>query len=149
MSLSVINYAIEQSIVSYLSGSLSNPSSSLYNNTASFYTGINNDDLNAPAVIVNAGESREVVLNSQVYEVMVDVEVKEMAWDTNVLGSLALNVFNEFYTLPDGTNSASKWNNSTYNFNAIQVQTIGSRHTVHGDALINTGTFRFVCGLNF
>ena len=142
----VVNYAIENSIRDYLTGSMSNSSSSMYKTTASIFTGIGNTDKVAPYVCVNADNSHEFIPYTQLYETMVDVEVREMAYDTTTIGTLAEKVFNEFYNLC-GSNPSNKFVNIGYNYACLNVQTLDSQHTVEGDTLVHKGTFKFIGGL--
>lgn len=143
-----ITTALEQSFVAYLSSSVTNITSSMYQASASFYTGYNNQDRQAPAITVTCTDCREVYHQTQIYECMVDVTIKEMAADTSGsnLSVLAANVYNEIYT-QCGYNNPSKWNNTAVNFSAIQIQTLDVMHSFNEDALISTGRFRVIGGL--
>lgn len=142
--------ALEQSFVNYLSSSVSNPSSSLYQQTGYFYTGMGNSDkVQVPAITVMATDCREVYYGSQIYEATVEIFVTEMAADVSAqqMSQYAANVFNEIFT-QCGYNNPSKWNNTALNFYAFQVQTIDLMHSVSEDALISTGRFRIIGGLS-
>ena len=134
-----INKACEETIVDYLMAAI-DP----LQLTASYYTGIGNvDDLQAPAVIVSANDSTEIYLNSNVWELFVNISVKEMAYDTDSgsLGKLAWNVQNCFWN-PDRAMHLNK--TGSWGFNTFQCQNLNTKHSVNEDILINELSLRIV-----
>jgi len=136
MSIATPNYSVEQSICAYLASQNTVSGSLLSGSNITYYTGIGNVDvIDAPAVIVDASDSREVVTFSRCYEFNTKITVKEMAADVSSLGVTAESVFNEFVN----TNSASvNFTNPAYNISVWQVQTMGMTPSFNGDALMNT-----------
>lgn len=139
MSVSSLNRSCEETIVDYLIGTI-DP----LQITASYYTGIGNvDNLQTPAVVVSALDANETYLNSNVWEMIVTVAVKEMAADTasGSLGVLAHEVQNCFWDPDrvDKLNATGSWNFWTY-----QIQNLNTRHSVSEDALINELQIRVV-----
>ena len=62
------------------------------------YTGIGNQDKDAPACICIAESGREEFPNSGIYHVVTRIQVKEMAKDTDVNSSLATTIFSGILT---------------------------------------------------
>jgi phage-related tail fiber protein len=145
-----LNYALEKSVTNFLSASVSDASSSLYQVTSSFMTGIGNvdiDETKIPGVKVACSSMNETYMNTGVYEASVDITVIEMAADTANLGELAYNVFNVFNNPNQITKAINFSNTGSYQFATWQIRTPQFRTEVSGDALINTGTYIFICAL--
>ena len=135
MSITAPNYALEQSIVSYLNSQTTNTGSLLSGSNATFYTGIGNFDLaSVPAVIVDASNFTEYAPNTRNYTFTVNIYVKEMAADTTNLGVLSFGVFNEFVN-----NNTAKVNftDPSYNISVFNVRETSMHPTFTGDALVN------------
>lgn len=147
-----LNYALEKSVTNFLSASAtsSDISSSLYQVTSSFMTGIGNidiDETKIPGVKVKCSSMNETYMNTGVYEAQVDIEVIEMASDTTNLGELAYAVFNIFNNPSQIQKAINFSNTGSYQFATWQIRTPQFRTDVSGDALINTGTYTFICAL--
>ena len=143
-----LNYACEESIVDYLI-SVCDP----LETTASYYTGIGNvEDLQAPAVVVSCDSGYETVYLSNVYDLNVNISIKEMAADsvtgslgTGSLGRLTANIYNAV------CNSSLKYmlnNNNQRNFSTYFVQKTNSNHSIREDALISEIGLRLVGSLS-
>ncbi len=139
------NYALESSICNYLTSQSFVSGSLLSGSIYECYTGIGNVDVDtAPAIIVDASEYREVIPFSRCYEFYTKIRVKEMASDTNQVGVLPQNIFNEFID----TNSASRnFTNGNYNISTWQVQIMGISPSMTGDALDNILEVRIIGAL--
>jgi hypothetical protein len=114
-------------------------------------TGIGNVDIDAtkiPGVKVSCGSMTETYMNTGVYDASVDIEVIEMASDTANLGELAFNVFNVFNNNNQIQKAINFSNTGSFNFATWQIRTPTFRTDVNGDALINTGTYSFICALS-
>lgn len=131
-----LSSAAERTIADYIR---TNVTSSV---SASYYTGINNEDKNAPAVVVSARVGHEVYWNTNIYNLSVTVLVKEMAFDTSkeALGHLAGWVFNEFYD----PNRNANFTNPSYGFVTFQVQPQDIETEVQEDTLVNKLTLDFI-----
>jgi len=135
MSILSPNYALESSIASYLTGSITTSGSLLSGSIFTTYTGIDNLDLaTAPAVVIDASDSREIVPFTRNYEFNVKVYVKEIAADVPQLGVLAQLIFNEFVNTDI---SKVNFSNLNYNINIWSVITDGMRSSSNGDTLVN------------
>lgn len=139
-----INLALEEQIIDYLIATL-DP----LNLTASYYAGLGNvQDLQAPAVVVSAPDGTEVYYQSNVYEMFVNIDIKEMAADTNSgsLGVLAHNIENCFWNqVPQQAIIETALNQTgSHNFVTYQCQSQGVRHSKNEDALISEMTLRVV-----
>lgn len=144
MSVYSLSVACERSIVAYLQTAVS------ASVTASYYTGANNEDKEAPAVIVSARVGQETYWNTNVYAISVTVTCKEMAYDTDkeTIGVLAANVFNCFYDPQRNVN----FSNTGSGFATFQVQPQDIETATEGGALINRLTCDFIgclSGTNF
>lgn len=141
------NYQLEQSICAYLLSQQTVVGSLLSGSEYVCYTGIGNGDLaSAPAVIVDASDSREVIPFSRCFEFNVKISVKELAEDTTQVGQLAESIFNEF--VDSSTASRNFTNTGSYNISIWQCQTLGIIPNVTGDALNNTLECRMVGALS-
>ena len=139
MPVSSINRSVEETVIDYLIAAI-DP----LELTASYYSGAGNiQDLQAPAVIVSANDGNEVYYSSNVWEMMVNISIKEMAADTNLssvgvlaqeIGAAFVNPNREYYL-----NTTGSWNFVTY-----QCQNLSNRHSVEGDALISELSLRIV-----
>ena len=146
-----LNYALEKSVTGFLSASVMNVSSSLYQVTASFMTGIGNTDIDEtkiPGVKVACPSMVETYISTGVYDAQVDITVIEMAADTADLGELAFNVFNVFNDKNQMNNAVNFSNTGSYHFATWQVRTPQFRTEVSGDCLMNVGTYTFICALS-
>jgi hypothetical protein len=142
MAIYSLNSALERSITDYISSNITGSIAT----TPHFYTGINNEDKDSPAVIVSAHMGHEVYWNTNVYMVSVNIICKEIAYDTlkSDMGILAANVFNFFYDPNRNINFTS----NTYGVSVFQVQPLDITTEVSGDTSINTLTCDFVACLN-
>ena len=139
------NYCLEQSICSYLSSASVASGSVLSGSLFNCYTGIGDvDKAEAPAVIIDCSDMREVVPFSRCYEFNGKAIVKEMAADTATLGILANSIFNEFVS---SSVACGNFSNPAYNINIWQLQALGMSPSVSGDALVNTLEFRAIGAL--
>jgi hypothetical protein len=138
-----LNYACEESLVDYLI-STCDP----LQTTANYYTGIGNvTDLEAPAVIVSADNSVETYHLSNVYDLTVQIGVKEMAADvvSGSLGRLTANIYNAVCD----PNIKAKINlNNQRNFVTSFVQKLDTKHSVNEDTLISDITLRVIGSLS-
>jgi hypothetical protein len=146
-----LNYAAEQSITDYLIGSC-DP----LETTASYYTGIGNiEELQAPAVFISSDTATETHPFSNVFDLTVQISVKEMAADVSgsisgqsnpSLGSLSANIFNALCNpnLKSCLNSAS----ISHSFVSQFVQKLDTKHSVNQDALISDYTLRVIGSLS-
>ena len=137
--ITAVNKECEEAIVDWLIATL-DP----LQVTASYYTGIGNvEELEPPAVFVSADTGNEVYWNSNVWELIVNVSVKEMAADTTSgsLGVLAQSVQNCFWN----PNRLVALNTTqSHNFVAYQMQNLDIKHSTVKDALINELSVRVV-----
>jgi hypothetical protein len=132
-------YACEESIVDYFIATL-DP----LQLTASYYTGIGNvEDLQAPAVFVQCDNGTETFHKSNVYDMTVNINVKEMAADTtgSNLGVLTATIYN---LVCDPSMSLKLNTNNQRNFSSLFVQKLENRHTVNKDALISDTVIRVI-----
>lgn len=133
----------EQAVAGYLYSELAN--------SASIYTGLDNDDkLNPPCIIVQCKDATEVVFNTRNYKFTVDILVKEMAYDNTVdeQSTVAGNVAAYF---GDSISSSAALNNyfssSQAGINIYQVQITGYNQGIVGDAWVNNFTYNMVGAL--
>lgn len=143
-----LNYALEESIVDYLTATV-DP----LQTTASYYTGVGDvATLQAPAVIVSSETGTETYPFSNVYDLTTNISVKEMAADvtgstlnpsaTNPpLGSLTANIFN---AISNPNLKASINLNNQRNFSSLFIQKLDTRHSINGDALISDLVLRVI-----
>ena len=130
MPVYALNVAAEKSILSYISSSMTGSIADV-----NYYTGVNNEDKLAPAVIVEAQVGDEVHYGTNIYNIHVTTEVKEIGYDTNSgsIGVLAANVFNCFYD----PNRKNNFTSSLYGFAVMQVSNPSISTETKDDALIN------------
>lgn len=132
------NYCLELSIVNYLEGQTVASGSLLSGSTATFLTGIGNVDilgeLSGSIVVVDASDMKEIAPYTRNYTFTVSVFVKEIMADTQILGSLAMAVFNEF-----ANNDVARvsFTNTAFNMSVINVREAMMRPSVSNDALVN------------
>jgi hypothetical protein len=153
-----LNYALELAIVNYLNGLTGVSGSLLSSSNATFFTGLNNVDMNmSPLVIVDCYDTREVIFDTNVYELSVKIGVFEMSADTlgssaggtgNPLGTLAGAVFNEFlnsYSASYNVSSASLASTASH-INVWQCNKVNGSFTreISDDAVTNIGDFKFI-----
>ena len=133
MAVYSISVACEQTVLNYITGSMTGSLGPI-----NYYTGVNNEDKDAPAVIVSARVGNEVVYGTNVYSMEVSLLVKEMAADTNKadIGVLAANVFNVFYDPARTTN----FTNTSIGFATFQVQPGAVDTEVDADTMVNKFT---------
>jgi hypothetical protein len=132
-----LNYAVEEAMVDYLIATV-DP----LQTTASYYTGIGNiEDLQAPAVFVQCDSGTETYPFSNVYDLMVNINVKEMAADTSQLGVLSANIYNAICN--PSLKTALNTNNQR-KFSAQFAQKLDMRHSVSGDALVSEMSLRII-----
>lgn len=144
MAVYSLSVAAERSITDYIQSAVTGSVS------ASYYTGQNNADKSAPAVIVEARVGHEVYWNTNIYGISVTVWCRELAADTakDSIGVLAANVFNCFYDPSRNSN----FTNPTYGFVTFQVQPQDIETETVEDTLVNKLTLDFVgclSGTNF
>ena len=137
-----LNYACEESLVDYLIAAVDPTEAS-----ASYYTGIGNvEDLQAPAVFVQVDSGVETYPWSNVYDLLVNINVKEMAADVNTnpaggLGLLSATIFN---AIANPNIKAAVNLNNQRNFSSLLIQKGDMRHLVNGDAMITDMTLRVI-----
>lgn len=149
MAYQSINFAIESSIVNYLSSSYWTDGTFLNQlqqsgSIVNFYQGINNTPMHESSsiVYVSCGNANEIVFNSRVCEMNVTVAVEEIAADTSILGQTPEYIFNEF------VNSVTASANFTNNVICVyQVQIQGFDQHIVEDTIQSIGNFRIVGGL--
>lgn len=146
MSVYSLSVAAERTIVDYIQSAVTSSLSP----TPLYYTGYNNEDKNAPAVIVSARVGHEVYWNTNIYGISVTILCKEMAYDTqkDSLGVLAANVFNCFYD----PNRNANFTNTGSGFVTFQVQPQDIETETVEDTLVNKLTCDFIgclSGTNF
>ena len=134
-----LNYACEESLTDYLI-SVCDP----LQTTASYYTGLGNvEELQAPAVFIECDNGTETYPFSNVYELTVQIGVKEMGYDTpsGSLGVLSANIFNAICD----PNLKNKINlNNSHSFSSLFIQKLDAKHSVNKDALISDFTLRVI-----
>lgn len=132
---------LEQSVVAYLSSSLSGSG-------LSFYTGIDNEDKIPPCVIVSCKSCNEVYPQTRNYQMDADIIVKEIAYDDTVsnYSNLAGNVFSYFGDTVTSSMQLSTYGNAK-GINIYQTQILGMDEQHLNDAWISGLTIRFVGGL--
>jgi hypothetical protein len=142
-----INYAAEESIVDYLIGSC-DP----LQTTASYYTGLGNiEELEAPAVVISADNGTETHPYSNVYDLTIQIAVKEMAADMSgsisgmnnpPLGKLSANIFNAICNpnMKGCLNSSS----ISHSFVSQFIQKLDAKHSVSKDVLLSDYTIRVI-----
>jgi hypothetical protein len=136
-------YALEQSITDYLI-SVCDPLEA----TASYYTGLGNvEELEAPSVFITCDNGIETYPYSSVYDLTVNIAVKEMAADTTS-GSLGVLSFNIYNAICD-PNMKKKVNlNNSYSFCSQFIQKLDAKHSARQDALISDYTIRVIGSLS-
>lgn len=155
MALQNINYAIEQSIVNYLSSSFYTTGSFLNQlqvsgSNVQFYSYVSNQDKLSeemqaqavPVVVVKCQNANEVIYSSRVYEMQVEVSCLEIAADTTIFGQLPEYVFNEFVASP--TASINFTNNVV---SVYQVRINGFDEDIDTDTIKSVGNFTIIGGL--
>lgn len=132
--------ACEKSVVEHISASFMNVCSSSYSGEVNIYTGVNNVEKEAPAIIVSCEQGSELYKGTNVYDLTLSVKVKELASEVTNIGELAPLVFNSFFD----PNKETNFTNSKYNFAVQGMETQLIRTEIEGDTLINEMTFRLV-----
>ncbi len=146
-----INYACEESVVDYLVAQC-DPLQTV----ASYYTGQGDVvELEAPAVVVGCETGTQVYPQSKVYDMMVKIDVKEMAADMGssslnstinpTLGRLAANIFN---AISNPSASALINLNNSRSFVTQFVNSLDNRHSVNKDSLITEFVIQIVGSLS-
>ena len=134
-----INYACEKSVVDFLTNNTPTI-------TASFYTGIGQvEDLKAPCVIVNCHQGNELYKNSNVYELNVNIQTKEMVADITDMGKLIYLIQNAFAT---GSRVSKINTNNSNSFVCMDMQQTDITNTVSGDALMSELSVRVIGSLS-
>lgn len=142
-----LNYACEEALVDYFIATL-DPQQI----TASYYTGIGNvEELKAPAVLVTCETGTETFYLSNVYDLAVNIMIKEVAADTGDstinttsnpnLGVLTANIYNCICdpNFKDNLNAIH-----SHGFSSLYIQKQDSRHSVNSDTLISELTIRVI-----
>lgn len=135
----------EQACVNYFtSASLSlgyTPESTVF-----IRTGIDNEDIKAPAVICRAASATEDFPYSGLYRVSTYITLKEMAGDTAQadIGTFSNNMFQSFIKPGIETLLA----NSTSSYYVLQVRIEDTENEINGDAWTQQYRFEIVCGLS-
>lgn len=108
-------------------------------------TGVDNEDLNAPAVICHAVEATEDFPYSGIYRVTANVAVKEMAADVNAndIGVLPDTVFHAFLV----DNIEQLLGDGVFNYFVYQLRIDSTGNNTSGDAWEQTYRFEIVCAL--
>lgn len=102
------------------------------------FTGLDNDPLAAPCVIVSATEAREDIKDSGIFRVRLAIHVKEIAKQTSNQSTLADLVLEAL--------SNGSFNNIT-NYNMYDLTVEDQQNTVTGDAWTQTLHLEVVCVL--
>ncbi len=138
--LTILN-ATEQALSNFASASLSG--SGLQCN---FYRGISNDDKAAPACVSVCHRSEELYYGTNIHAVTAELQVKEMAADTDAstIGNLAQTICDPFSDINNRATKLTSFGTSSYFVYAILPQ--GSQESVAGDAWIQTLELRIICG---
>ena len=102
------------------------------------YTGIDNDTIKAPCVVLSATEGKEEIKNSGIYRVRLAVKVKEIAYDTSTEITLAVDVFNVLCN--------SDFNSIT-NYAVYDLSVEDQHNAESGDAWTQTILLEVVCVL--
>lgn len=119
-SISSPTLKCEQSILTYISASLSGSYGASYP-SMSYYRGMDNEDKVGQAVIVGCGGCQEIYFGSRVYSLDTDIIVKENAYDytRENFDVLAGNVFS---LLTDSVTASAGINNYSTGFRTWQIQ---------------------------
>ena len=108
------------------------------------YRGINNEDVQAPAIICEALDGPEDFPFSGIYHASVNLNVKEMAADVSgSVGTLADNIFKAFLV----SNVESLLTGIVSNYYVYQLLVKDTNNGTSGDAWSQTYSFDIVCGL--
>lgn len=131
----------EQTIGAFLSSSLNSGSF-----VANVYTGINNEDKEAPSVVVVCKDANEVVFNSRCYAFDIEILVKEIAADDTVdnYSSIAGNVLSYF---ADSVAGCANINSIANGIRFWQIQITGINNAVYQDAWVNQFSIRLIGAL--
>jgi hypothetical protein len=142
----------EQTVLAYISSSLYNGgqyyntngtlvSGSLIDPATQFYTGIANTDVEGPAILVACNSATEVVFQSRVYRLNLDISTRMMAYDSSTSSnvtssaiSLGGNVASLFSNTPTATQGI---NNQFSGLAAIQVQVMDFKNEKIEDSWIS------------
>jgi hypothetical protein len=107
------------------------------------YTGIDNEDKEAPAVICSAISATEDFPQSGIWHVKTFIKVKEIAEDTTNKGNASTAIFQRFLT---GSINTDLKNNAS-NFYVFDVFAEDSQNTQEGDAWVQTLSLDIVAAL--
>ena len=152
----------EQTLISYISGSLYNGgqytdtngnqvSGSLVDPTTQWYTGVANNDVEGPAVLVACNGADETVWQSKVWRVNCDISTRMIAYDsqtsTNVTSSAVSLAGNVFSLFGDSTLACNGINVLETGLAAIQVQIKNFQNEIVEDSWISNMNVDLVCTL--
>lgn len=101
--------------------------------TSNVYTGIDNEDKGAPAIICSCQSATEDFVGSGIWHIKSSVIVKEIAADTSVTSSLATTVFEKIVGL-----TTTQLANCTTNFAVYDVLLEGHEQSQQSDAWVQT-----------
>ncbi len=105
------------------------------------YTGIDNETVDAPAVICFADSAREEFPNSGVWHVNTRIYIKEMAADTSVTSSLSDTIFKAFMSDVDTVTSLNLYPN----YYVYDMFSETAENGSEGDAWSQQYVFDIVC----
>ena len=97
------------------------------------YTGIDNDEKSAPAIICSCADATEDFIGSGVWHIKSSIIVKEIAFDTSVSSSLATTLFNKIIEM-----TPSQLSNCTSNYSVYDFWIDGNEQSQQDDAWIQT-----------
>ena len=135
----------EEAIIAYISNSFSG-SGLIYSDTL-FFTGYGKEDKDGPAIVVAVNNYNEIYFNSRVYQFDVDIQVKEIAWDT-ATSSFRDFSGNVFALFGDTRLAVPVINSITSDFRVYQMQVQQNSATRAEDAWVSTLSIRIIGCLN-
>lgn len=129
VSIDTPTLRMENTVIDYISKSFA----TFYTNSLHFYRGIDNGDKLAPAVIVNCINAQETYFQTRVYSFDVDVNVKDIAYDstTSSYNGLVGNVISLF---GDSRTSSQQMNVSNSNMCVFQTQVMNFTNSHEEDS---------------
>lgn len=106
---------------------------------ANIYTGMDNDDKVAPAVICGALDAMQDFPESGIWRVKTQIVVKEVAADTDLTSSLANVIFEKFSTV-----TKEELSGSVENFSVYDIQLEGCTNSQQDDTWVQTLSLEIV-----
>lgn len=118
--------AVENTIISYISRSVG----AYLPSTMNYYTGMDNGDKIAPAIIVACHSSMEVYFNSRVYSFDVDISIKDIAADTTKIqfDSSSAEVFALFGDSKKMISQSNYLSSGSFYTYQTQTMNLGNNH---------------------